>query len=199
MCGQRFSPSRTPIATANPRRQRPIMTSFNWHACGERLVQQTCVCFYLFTETTQPPMSQNEPQVMAYEPREQNSSRILIVEDNADLRRVLSEILQFEGFTIQSVSSGEDALRWLTSAPELPVCIMTDLMLEGMDGCALLGEIRTHPRMQHIPVIFLSGQTQMRDACGPDGPRPDGFVEKPFTIIDLVQLIRETIQTGPRA
>lgn len=133
---------------------------------------------------------------MAYASRELKGSRILIVEDNADLRRVLTEILQFEGFIVEGVASGEDALAWLTGDLAMPSLILTDLLLDGMDGCELLNQIRTHQHWRHLPVVFLSGQTHMFDACGPEGLRPDAYVEKPFTISDLVQTIETAITRG---
>lgn len=141
--------------------------------------------------------TQNELDVMTYFPRDPNGSRILIVEDNADLRRVLTEILQFEGFEVFSASSGESALQLLETSPTVPQLIMTDILMDGMDGCAFLSAVRADTRWRTVPVIFLSGQKALRDVCGETGLTPDGYVEKPFGIAELVQTIRKTI--GGRA
>jgi CheY-like chemotaxis protein len=130
---------------------------------------------------------------MTVAPREQASSRILVVEDNADLRRVLTEILQFEGFTIVSVASGEAGLDKMREMVDAPHLILTDILLDGMDGCEFLRILRNSPSWQRIPVIFLSGQHPLQAICGPDGLQPDAYVEKPFNIADLVQTIRRTL------
>jgi len=133
---------------------------------------------------------------MTYARRELPRSRILIVEDNTDLRRVLSEILQYEGFDVVSAASAEEAITMLEADATLPQLAISDILMEGMDGCAFLTTIRANPRWRVMPVVFLSGQMQSPDVCGPDGPHPDAYVEKPFTIQDLVATITLTIQRG---
>ncbi len=133
---------------------------------------------------------------MTYARRELPRSRILIVEDNADLRRVLSEILQYEGFDVVSAPSAEDAIVMLEAIETLPQLAISDILMEGMDGCAFLTTIRDNPRWRTMPVVFLSGQIQSPDTCGPGGLQPDAYVEKPFTIQDLVATITQTIQRG---
>lgn len=125
--------------------------------------------------------------------REPTGSRLLIVEDNADLRRALLEILQYEGFIVQSVASAEDALDWLEATQEAPHLVLTDYLLQGMDGCALLKQLRARAAWRRLPVVFLSGQMQIKEVCSGSELRPDAFIEKPFNIVDLVQTIRATI------
>lgn len=119
----------------------------------------------------------------------------MVVEDNTDLRRVLTEILQFEGFTIIGVSSGEDALEKLGETDDAPQLILTDILLDGIDGCEFLRIVRANADWQHIPVIFLSGQHPLQAICGSDTPQPDAYIEKPFNIAELVQTIRKVLDT----
>jgi CheY-like chemotaxis protein len=136
---------------------------------------------------------------MAYVGRETLSSRILIVEDNADLRRVLIEILQYEGYSAVSTGSAEEALALLANATERPNLVISDIVLEGMDGCAFLTAVRQTEGLQTLPVLFLSGQANAQNLCGSDDLKPDAYVEKPFTIQDLVTTIKQTIEQSETA
>jgi len=133
---------------------------------------------------------------MTYARREPLRARILIVEDNADLRRVLSEILQYEGYEVLSASSAEEALTMLEEFDESPQIVISDILMEGMNGCDFLTAIRANEDWRTLPVLFLSGHTQAQDICGSAGFQPDAFVEKPFTIQDLVATIKSTIAGG---
>jgi len=111
--------------------------------------------------------------------------RILIVEDDAALARVLSDNLTFDGFEVQWVSDGNAALHAVrTFTPDLAVL---DLMLPGMSGFELCGLLRRHG---HTPIIILSARGQKADKLRGLNLGADDYVSKPFDPDELAARMR---------
>jgi CheY-like chemotaxis protein len=90
-------------------------------------------------------------------------ANILIVDDDADCRETLTELLRGSGHTVQCVPNGREALS--TVLAELPDVILLDLMMPGMDGPSFLEVIRSYLRIQSLPVVVLTalGESPMID------------------------------------
>jgi len=84
------------------------------------------------------------------------SHSVLVVEDDADIRQALLEILEEHGFDAAGVKHGAEALQFLTQATELPCLILLDLMMPVMDGVAFRAAQQQDPRLSSIPVVVLS-------------------------------------------
>jgi CheY-like chemotaxis protein len=117
---------------------------------------------------------------------------ILVVEDDADLRENLCEVLELEGFKAVGVVSGAEALRYLRAhAP--PCVILLDLMMPGMSGGEFRARQREDAQLAHVPVIVLSAmeldhqQSEVRDAAG--------YFMKPVNPRKLSEAVREHCQT----
>jgi DNA-binding response OmpR family regulator len=85
-------------------------------------------------------------------------ARILIVEDDPDLREVFQIALSFEGYEVREARSGFEALRLLDSDP--PDLVVLDLGLPGIDGYAVRQELSANALTQHIPVVIVTASTQ---------------------------------------
>ena len=111
---------------------------------------------------------------------------ILIVDDDLDIRREVSEILREEGFDVLAAAGGAEALRVLSTAPP-PVVILLDLVMPRTDGWEFRRAQLADPRLASIPVLVFSSFDS--------GPRnvvdlhAAGFVTKPFTIAELLDAI----------
>ena len=81
-------------------------------------------------------------------------SRILLVEDEPDMREILSLILQKENFEVIEASNGEEALKKLDAAP--PQLVLCDLMMPVMGGKEFLAKLRADVQTRQIPVIILT-------------------------------------------
>jgi len=102
--------------------------------------------------------------------------RILIVDDDAALLRLLSLRLQKEGFTVTEAASGEEALGKL--AASLPDLVITDMRMGGMDGLALFEAVnRRHPA---LPVIILTAHGNIPDAVLATRKGVFSYLTKPF-------------------
>ncbi len=84
----------------------------------------------------------------------QTRGTILVVEDDAFLRRLLVEKLSKEGFTIIEAANGKEAL--LSVSETLPLLVVLDLVMPEVDGFQVLEELRKNERTKNIPVIVLS-------------------------------------------
>jgi CheY-like chemotaxis protein len=82
---------------------------------------------------------------------------ILIVDDHADIRDSLAEILAEEGYQVACAANGREALEHLRTCPRLPCLILLDLMMPVMNGWDFRALQRNHPRFRAVPVAIVSG------------------------------------------
>ena len=81
---------------------------------------------------------------------------IMIVEDDRDIRFLLAEVLQDEGYAVQTAEHGRAALNALIAAPRPPCLIITDLMMPVMDGWTFCRERTAIPALADVPVVVIS-------------------------------------------
>jgi DNA-binding response OmpR family regulator len=117
-------------------------------------------------------------------------TRILVVEDNADLAFGLRATLEFEGYRVTVAGDGEEGLRQaLESEPEL---ILLDLMLPELGGYEVLRRLRGAGR--RTPVLILTARGEEHDVLmGFDGGADD-YVTKPFSTLELLARIRALLR-----
>lgn len=114
-------------------------------------------------------------------------SFVCVVDDDADIREALFEVLTFEGYEVEVASDGEEALARLRETPERCGLILLDLMMPRMNGW----EFRRHqvedPKLASIPVVLLTG------AGGGDKVALDlkveSALEKPVELEDLLAIV----------
>jgi two-component system response regulator VicR len=117
------------------------------------------------------------------------NKRILIVEDDASLARVLRDNLVFEGFDIVCVSDGASALKEVKlSSPDL---VLLDVMLPDTDGFELCGILRQNGR---VPVIMLTARSQKRDKLRGLNLGADDYITKPFDLEELLARVRAVLR-----
>lgn len=117
--------------------------------------------------------------------------RILIVDDDAFIRRPLELLLREEGFDPSVAVDGDECLRHVASdAPDL---IVLDVMMPGRDGFSVCSALKADPRFAGIPVILLSARGMECDRQrGIDLGAAD-FVTKPYSPSDLLRRVRELV------
>src|SRR2546421_817136 len=114
--------------------------------------------------------------------------RILVVEDDQEILGTLSGLLEEEGYDVQSVGDGRDALDRLRRGP-VPELIILDLMMPGMDGWEFRTIQRADPQLADIPVVAISADTSAK-AAAIDATR---FLRKPFRFTELLEVVRKII------
>jgi Response regulators consisting of a CheY-like receiver domain and a winged-helix DNA-binding domain len=114
------------------------------------------------------------------------SRRILIVEDDADLREALSEVLRDEGYAVTSAADGQEALDRLRRELR-PSLILLDLTMPVMNGWQFRAEQRQDPDLSEIPVVVLSAGEHLAEQMQP--LEIEDFVRKPIELGHLLQKI----------
>jgi two-component system response regulator MprA len=85
-----------------------------------------------------------------------NCKTVLVVDDDRDIRDVLTDALEAEGYTVVTAADGQEALDWLRSGAARPCVILLDLMMPRMDGIQFRTELLNHSEFALIPVVVLS-------------------------------------------
>lgn len=118
-------------------------------------------------------------------------AKILLIDDDPDVRTLVSTTLGRQGYEVETASGREEA--FLKLAGTNPSLIMMDVLLSGTDGRELCREIKAGERTKHIPIIMFSGHPGAANKFETYGA--DDFISKPFNTDDLlVKLNRQMEQ-----
>jgi CheY-like chemotaxis protein len=109
-------------------------------------------------------------------------TRVLVVEDNPDLRLLVADILADAGYEVRSVGDGAEALTLLDQW--WPAVIVLDLMMPVMDGEAFLQLRRQNPTLGSIPVLVVTAHAHYHRIL--DGLAPSAVLRKPYNLDDLL-------------
>ena len=115
---------------------------------------------------------------------------ILHVEDDFSIRTSIGYVLEDEGYTVHTVSNGQEALDFLSSHKEKIDLIFLDVMMPVMDGFAFCAEQKKDEAIANIPTIIYSADERNRVKAGALG-RP--FISKPFNLDDLLDGIAKYV------
>lgn len=119
---------------------------------------------------------------------------ILVVEDDEKSRRLVHDVLEYEGYRIAEATAGDEGVRL---AKELrPALVLMDVQLPVLDGIAALRLLRDDPDTRAIPVIAVTASAMPDDRVKIGAAGFDGHQAKPIRIRDLVELVRRTIASG---
>lgn len=120
---------------------------------------------------------------------------ILVIDDNEDVRTIVTAVLRNFGFTVREATSGESAIQMVLA--EKPDLIISDVRMPGMDGHHLLSAIRELQSTAAIPFILMTGSGSHDDFRRGMASGADDYLHKPFTPDELIEavlsrLIRQT-------
>jgi DNA-binding NtrC family response regulator len=119
------------------------------------------------------------------------AARILIVDDDENIRKVLETILEDEGYTVESVDTAKKAIE--KSEKAFYNLALIDVRLPDMEGVELLAKMRdTKPKMRKI---IITGYPTLHNAVAAVNKGADAYVMKPFDVEKLLQIIREQLKT----
>ena len=110
---------------------------------------------------------------------------ILIIEDDEELRGLLFDFMEAEGYAVKAVESAEEGIAFLEE--ELTGIILLDLMLPGIDGFAACGVIREH---RDIPIIMMSARDDEESKLMGYRLGADDFVDKPVSVAILTAKVK---------
>jgi CheY-like chemotaxis protein len=112
---------------------------------------------------------------------------ILVVEDDPQVARLISLVLQRNGHQSHVVADGQSALDRARS--ERPSMIFADLTIKGMGGEALCSALKSLEETRHIPYVVVSGDRDIAEKARQCGA--DDYMGKPFEFDDLIRLVNK--------
>lgn len=118
--------------------------------------------------------------------------RILVVDDDRDIVRLVQSYLEKAGYRILTAYDGETALRMLRV--ELPQLVILDLMLPDRDGWQVASLVRADPRISATPIIMLTARVEDNDKIAGLEIGADDYITKPFNPRELVARVRALLR-----
>ena len=120
------------------------------------------------------------------------SSRVLIVEDEPDIRELVVHHLNRDGYLVSAASSGEEALRLVQAvAPDL---VLLDLMMPEMDGLEVCRRLRQDPATVSLPIVMLTAKGDEVDRVLGLEIGADDYIVKPFSPKELLARVRAVLR-----
>jgi DNA-binding response OmpR family regulator len=122
--------------------------------------------------------------------RSSDARHVLVVEDEPQMRGMLSDNLEFEGYKVTAVASGEDALTEFER--HAYALVLLDVMLPGIDGFDVCQRLRGGGT--RVPIIVLTARTHERDRVRGLDLGADDYVSKPFSVRELLARVRAQVR-----
>ncbi|MBL4849937.1 MAG: response regulator transcription factor [Planctomycetes bacterium] len=120
--------------------------------------------------------------------------RILVIEDEPDIREVVEFNLRREGFRVSGAETAEEGLEKVQS--EFPDAILLDIMLPGMSGLELCALLKSDPDLRAIPVIMVTAKDDAEDVIAGLEAGADDYISKPFSPRVLIARVKAVVRRG---
>ena len=120
------------------------------------------------------------------------AARILVVEDNADTAALLRDLLEGEGYEVETAATGEAAFEALAVAPDIDLMVL-DLMLPGMSGYDVIERLRGRPELAATPILVLSALSSPSARIRGLRDGADDYMTKPFLPEEIVARARTLV------
>ena len=124
-------------------------------------------------------------------------TKVLIIDDEADIVEFIEYNLRREQFDTRQASDGPAALR--QAREEQPDLVLLDLMLPGIDGLEVCRQLRSSPETAHIPIIMLTAKGEEADVVSGLEVGADDYVPKPFSMRLLLARMRAVLRRHGRS
>jgi two-component system phosphate regulon response regulator PhoB len=122
---------------------------------------------------------------------------ILVVEDEAHIRRVLEYNLKLDGFEVYLAEDGATGLK--LARENRPDVILLDWLMPVMNGLQVLAELKADGGTEHIPVFMLTAKGMLNDVTQAVEMGADDYITKPFNPIQLGKTLREKLEKCAKA
>jgi PleD family two-component response regulator len=124
-------------------------------------------------------------------------SEILFADDDEALRRMVGELLRHAGHTVRLAEDGTRALAEVRRQP--PDMVILDYRMGRPDGFTVCRQIKDDPRVGHVPVLILTGQSTIEDRLGGFEAGADDYLAKPFDARELLARVTALLRQAQRA
>ena len=122
--------------------------------------------------------------------RTDDARHVLVIEDEPQMRSMLADNLEFEGYRVTAVASGEEALQAV--AARHYALLLVDVMLPGISGFDVCQQLRA--RGSHVPIVVLTARTHEQDRVRGLDLGADDYVSKPFSVSELLARVRALVR-----
>jgi two-component system cell cycle response regulator DivK len=121
---------------------------------------------------------------------------ILIVEDNEKNRKLVRDVLQYQGYVTIETETGEEGVQ--LAQERRPALILMDIQLPGIDGITALGRLRSDPATRAIPVMAVTASAMTHDRQKIMAAGFDGYHTKPIRVREFLEAVRAMLDRDPR-
>ena len=122
--------------------------------------------------------------------------KILLIEDNRDVRETTADILELSGYAVEAVDGGKVGVEAaLASRPDLIIC---DIMMPGLDGYGVLHILGKRPETAGVPFIFLTARSEKADVRKGMNLGADDYLTKPFEESELLDAVETRLRKSER-
>jgi two-component system OmpR family response regulator len=125
-------------------------------------------------------------------PRNGSRYSIFIIEDDKALMELVGEVLAKGGF-LTRFARNRTEINAEFNKPPLPDLVLLDVSLPDADGFQILERIRSNPKIKNLPVVMMTGKSEVTDVARGLSLGADGYVTKPFKISGLVQAVNTVL------
>lgn len=126
-----------------------------------------------------------------------NPASILVIEDNLEVRENICELLELSGYAVHAAEQGKQGIQ--LALEHLPDLILCDIMMPVLDGHGTLKVLRSNPKTQAIPFIFLTAKAEKEDFRAGMNLGADDYITKPFTDLELLNAVELRLSTTRRS
>ncbi len=122
---------------------------------------------------------------------ESEKKKILLVDDDPDILRLVEVVLKRSGFNVVTAKNGTDALSYLQT--DQPSMILLDVAMPGMNGFEVLSQLKAQPNLKSVPVMMLTARSQKEEIIKAIQMGAQNYMIKPFDSKELITRIKKII------
>lgn len=125
------------------------------------------------------------------------TNKILVIDDNAEVRDMLHDLLLMKGYQVNTAINGDAGLEKITAEkPDLVIC---DIAMPHKDGFAVLEEIRAKPGLEKLPFVFLTASMVRSEEQAVINTTANGYIMKPYDSSKLFKMIDDLLKADTDA
>lgn len=120
------------------------------------------------------------------------SLKVLIVDDDSGIRKLLSRFLEREGFNPVEAENGLDGVE--LAKKEHPDIIILDVMMPQMDGLTAARLIKFYKPLSQVPIIFLTAKDEEKEIELAEAARAEAYITKPFDVRQVIEVVKSLFE-----